>query len=88
VLSVYRVTVSVELNRPIVHWQGRAHTLHHCHPSQNQVNTNEMGDMKGSGYQEPWELQVGETWWEDLSEMPFLTEESLLGELERQYTGK
>lgn len=43
---------------------------------------------RGSGYHEPWELQVGEEWWEDLSEMDNLTEESLLQELRRQYEGE
>lgn len=43
---------------------------------------------RGSGYHEPWELQVGEEWWEDLSEMDNLTEESLLQEMRRQYEGE
>lgn len=41
----------------------------------------------GSGHIEPWELHVGETWWEDLADMANLTEETLLAELIRQYTG-
>lgn len=46
-----------------------------------------MGDAKGSGYHEAWENQVGDGWWEDLSEMAHLTEETLLDELKRQYAG-
>lgn len=42
---------------------------------------------RGSGHYEAWEAHDGEEWWEDLSEMAHLTEESLLAELKRQYFG-
>mmetsp|Transcript_4923 Transcript_4923/g.12751 ORF Transcript_4923/g.12751 Transcript_4923/m.12751 type:complete len:985 (-) Transcript_4923:966-3920(-) len=42
---------------------------------------------QGSGHVEPWEVHQGPEWWEDLSEMSDLTEETLLAELKRQYHG-
>jgi hypothetical protein len=43
---------------------------------------------RGSRHYEAWEEHDGEEWWEDLSEMAHLTEDSLRDELKRQYQGQ